>query len=537
MQRRKFISSAAVVTGGTLIASKTPLFSNVNSKDGDIRIIPAWDDEGMPFHHSWSGLGNIDQMRWIIRGDMQDQLDIFRDELGLKHVRAVGIFDDDLFVYANDPTNFLKKIQGDGKRPNWRSPFNIYDTLIDKGLAPIVTPCFMPSAFASGTKTVFATQQNVTPPEDWKTWEKFISNFILSLKDRYGADLLKTWYFEVWNEPNLDGFWTGGKAGYWELYKVLYSTIKNLDPDLRIGGPSTARSEWVTDLLEFGDKNNMQPDYLIGHCYNNDSANAPLSPFEGPQGDKENKSPHFLSGVVRGISKIIRDSGFEGEFHMNEWGSTWHPFSPTRESANEAAYIVKTMSEVSQEADYFAYWCLSDIYNQVGYGKETFHGNYGMMSFDGLRKPNYFAHQLLSKLGHERIPIQNNLNDRLTNTIATRSDKGVQVAVSKYCSEYHPGDHVATRKVHIRLPHGIDRNSIKVYKIDSSHNNILSEWRSIGSPVYLQKDEREILLSRNNFSATSEDYELIESSNTIEAEISMEVPGVVLLEVKWSTAG
>ncbi|NJK98539.1 MAG: hypothetical protein HC905_29715 [Bacteroidales bacterium] len=191
----------------------------------------------------------------------------------------------------SDPTNFRKKVIGDGKRINWRSPFYIYDTLVEKGLAPIVTPCFIPARLASGPETVFATRNNVTVPRDWKEWERFVADFVNSLVDRYSIDVLKSWYFEVWNEPNLDGFWKGGQEGYWELYKILYSTIKNIDPGLKIGGPSTARAEWISDFLEFGANNNMHPDYIIGHCYNNDSASNPLSPFEGPQGDKETNRP------------------------------------------------------------------------------------------------------------------------------------------------------------------------------------------------------------------------------------------------------
>ncbi|NJK98538.1 MAG: hypothetical protein HC905_29710 [Bacteroidales bacterium] len=149
---------------------------------------------------------------------------------------------------------------------------------------------------------------------------------------------------------------------------------------------------------------------------------------------------------MKGVRKILTDTGFKGEFHMNEWGSTWHPYSPTRESANEAAFIVKTMNEVSQEADYFAYWCLSDIYNQVGYGKEAFHGNYGMMSFDGLRKPNYFAHQLLSRLGREQVAVSGKDIDGLTHALAAKSDKGMQVAVYSFINEWVPGDATPKKK-------------------------------------------------------------------------------------------
>jgi xylan 1,4-beta-xylosidase len=160
----------------------------------------------------------------------------------------------------------------------------------------------------------------------------------------------------------------------------------------------------VLDLVNFGHKNDCEPDYIITHIYNNDSEVAALSPFDGPQEDKASTSPHFAAGVMRGVRRELDVRDFKGEVHWNEWGRSWLPHDPVRESANEAAFVVKTMSEVSQLADYFAYWCLSDVYDQLGYGRETFHGNYGLLNLQGLRKPAYHAFQLLSLLEKSACP-------------------------------------------------------------------------------------------------------------------------------------
>lgn len=215
---------------------------------------------------------------------------------------------------------------------------------------------------------------------------------------------------------------------------------------------------------------------------------------------------------------------------MNEWGLSWHPFAPVRETANEAAFILKTMSEESQCADYFAYWCLSDIYNQVGYGKEAFHGNYGMISLDGLRKPNYFAHQLLSRLGTERVETSGNSLNELTNAIATKSEKGVQVAVYGFVNDYSPGDATPKQKITVNLPATIDPVTIKIFKIDSVNNNILSDWKGMGSPAYLKPKEKEFLLAKNEFAASSEKPKITKKADGFELAIDMEMPGVILVE-------
>lgn len=91
---------------------------------------------------------------------------------------------------------------------------------------------------------------------------------------------------------------------------------------------------------------------------------------------------------------------------------------PQEETALEAAFIVKTMIEVSLEADAFAFWCLSDIYNRGGLQSSEFQGNYGMLSLHGLRKPAWFAHMLLERLGKESAPVSG--GDDLTVSLATR---------------------------------------------------------------------------------------------------------------------
>jgi xylan 1,4-beta-xylosidase len=313
---------------------------------------------------------------------------------------------------------------------------------------------------------------------------------------------------------------------------VVHGAIKSVDPSLRVGGPSTAHSVWLRDLIDFGSKNNCMPDYIVGHIYNNDSAAGdPLSPFDGPQGDKENKSPHFLTGITRGARKLLDEAGFKGEFHMNEWGLSWHPFAPVRETANEAAFIVKSMCEVSQQADYFAYWCISDIYNQVGYGREAFHGNYGMISLDGLRKPNYFAHQLLCRLGNEQIPFSSVGADSQTNVIVSRNNNVLQILAYAFDIEYQAGDIAGSCQIEVEIPANANIQAASVFRIDSRNNNILHVWKEMGSPAHPKLQEVKQMIDVNNL--TSEPFRgpINKVQQGLAIKLDFETPGVILIEV------
>ncbi len=498
----------------------------------ELIIRPLYHIPGIKFRHTWKGLGNIDQMRWMGRKDCLKHLESARKELGINHIRAVGLYDDNLFVLGRDPVNFENHKEGD-YRTNWQYIDYIFDELLDIGISPVFTTAFMPSALASGTQTVFDTRNNVSLPRSYDQWAELVSTTLKHNIYRYGNTRMKQWYYEVWNEPNLGAFFGGNKEDFFKLWQTTWNAIKSVDPDFRIGGPSTARAEWIPEFIMFARENNCMPDFLVGHIYNNDSEFAALSPFSGPQEDKMNKSPNFIGGVIKGVKEIAEEHNFGGEIHWNEWGRSWLPYDPLRETANEAAFIVKTIGEASQYADYFAYWCLSDIYNQLGYGAETFHGNYGMMNLQGLKKPSYFAHQLLGNLDNKRLQIMAIPEDQQLNAIATCEDKSISVMVYSYDHNFelhYPSKSVCIK---IELPAGFDLSAseIKLYRVSQEQNNIVKYWEKSGSPAYIRYEERELWKENNCLEDDDSKFTITISSGISQLEFDMLTPGITLVKI------
>lgn len=479
-----------------------------------------------PLRHSWEGVVNVDQFRWFVRGDMQDQLRLAHRELHARHVRAVGIFDDELRVLGSDPAAFRKPKRD--PRPNFQLTDYVIDTLLDLGIRPMFTTCFTPGVMASGTQTVFATKGRVNLPKDMGEWSNLVTTAVRHVTERYGRDEVRQWYFEVWNEPNLSGFFAGDQQDFFNLWKATTAAIKAVDSAYRVGGPSTARAEWIADLIDFGRKNDCVPDYLIAHIYNNDSESKPLSPFDGPQSDKTSKSPHFASGVVRGTRRLLDEIGFKGELHFNEWGRSWFPCDPMRETEAEAAFVVKTMAEVSNLADRFAYWNLSDIYDQVGYGHEAFHGGYGLLNLRGLRKAPYHAFELLSMLGTQRVPVAvEGGNALLTGAIATPDASAVMIY--QYRHDPEPGSHTR-QKVRLWLPAGADRT--RLYRVGHDENNILRIWEAMDRPDYPTRQQLKELHRVNGLQSAPEGAIHIEGKDgQLIAEFDLPDPGVAL--VSW----
>jgi xylan 1,4-beta-xylosidase len=153
------------------------------------------------------------------------------------------------------------------------------------GVKPFVEISFMPKKLALRPQDLHAFwyKQNVSPPKDYAKWDALMTAFAQHLVDRYGIDEVASWYFEVWNEPNID-FWTGRPAQqtYFELYDHTARALKAVNERIRVGGPATAQAAWVDAIIAHATQNNVPLDFVSTHVYGNDVAkmsSATTAPF------------------------------------------------------------------------------------------------------------------------------------------------------------------------------------------------------------------------------------------------------------------
>jgi xylan 1,4-beta-xylosidase len=454
---------------------------------------------------------------------MQAQLRMARDELGVRHVRACAMYSPDTYVWEKALKDWRRPEEERPRKANWQLIDLSIEALLEMGLKPIYTTCFTPAGMTDDPTRCWPDGNRTGMPDDLNQWQDFVSEGIQHHIDRYGMEEVRSWYFECWNEPNLKGcFFGGSREDFFRLWSATWHAVKRVDSRLRFGGPSTARGEWIPEFLEFTKKDQTEPDYLVTHIYNKDSEGEALSPFDGPAADRVKDSPHYATGVIRGVTRYIRESGFSGEVHWNEWGRSWFPMDLSRHTALDAAFIVKTMAEVSQLADYFAYWCLSDIYNQAGLQSSEFQGHYGMLSLHGLRKPTWFAHQLLNRLGPRQLPVDG--NSALTATLATRSDQGFQLLT--YAFPNDPEAAPVQETITLTLPE--NRHAVQLYRLGERENNIIAHWQSMGSPAYPTPDQiRELIKSNVLQAVATRDY----TTENRSFQFELERPGVAFIEL------
>ena len=218
-----------------------------------------------PFPHFWERMFGSGRAILSLRDNYREDLRAVRSITGFEYVRFHAIFHDEVGLYNQDKSG----------TPFWNFSYvdQIYDGLLANGVRPFVELSFMPNQLASGPPVDFFWYKlNPAPPTDYARWADMIDAFVRHLLARYGAAELEQWYFEVWNEPNLP-FWTGtpAESTYYALYDLTARTIKQADPKLRVGGPSTAQTAWVDRFIAHCIQAGIPFDFVSTHIYGNES--------------------------------------------------------------------------------------------------------------------------------------------------------------------------------------------------------------------------------------------------------------------------
>src|SRR5918994_1965725 len=238
-----------------------------------------------PLPHFWEHTVGSDHAPVALRADWQRQLQRCHEELGFQYVRFHGLLYDDMGTLVRENDKLLY---------SFFNADQIFDYLLSIGMKPFVELSFMPPTLASGRKTVFHYQANVTPPKDFKRWASSIREFVAHLVERYGSKEVRQWFFEVWNEPNIKHFWTGTQRDYFKLYRYTAEAIKSVDGSLRVGGPATAKSKWIDEFVDFCEHNHVPLDFISTHHY-------PTDDF----GKEDDKTEVKLSLSQRGILREV----------------------------------------------------------------------------------------------------------------------------------------------------------------------------------------------------------------------------------------
>jgi xylan 1,4-beta-xylosidase len=429
-----------------------------------------------------------------LRADWQRDLAVVRRECGFEYVRFHGLLQDELGVYTEDARG----------RPvyNFQYVDALYDAILRTGMRPFVEFGFMPQRLAGGDKYVFWWKGNITPPKDYDKWSQLVKALVGHWTARYGADEVGRWYFEVWNEPNLkDGFWSGDQAEYFKLYEATARAVKSVSPGYRVGGPATAGRAWVNETIDFATRGRVPLDFITTHDYGVEGRGFDES---GAQQLYLDTRPEAIVGGVREVRARIDSSAMPRlPLHYTEWSTSYSPRDPVHDSYVSAAYILSKLKGAEGHADSMSYWTFTDIFEENGPVPSPFHGGFGLINFQGLRKPSFYAYQFLNRLGDDELASGD------ADSWACRGARGAQVLFWDYTPpQTKESDQVffkrdipakdagAVRLELSGLPAG--NYTLNVYRVGYQVNDVYADYLKLGSPPALTREQARALAEKND---------------------------------------
>lgn len=477
-------------------------------------------DSGTPLHHFWSEVAGAGRAAEGLRADWQAQLAHVVDTVGYRYLRFHGLFHDDMFVYREEAGVVT---------PYFQYLDELFDALLRLGIRPFVEFGFMPKELARETNTVFWWGGHGSPPLDMRKWQDLIAATVEHWIERYGLEEVLTWYFEVWNEPNLGPFFRGTRSEYFELYRATATTVKAVHPGLRVGGPATsnfvpdARFDgevedtsqhavvleaadlgqlewhpvWLEAFLQFCEDNSLPVDFVSSHPYPTDWA---LD--EHGRGERLTRPVDATPTDLRTLRRIVDASAYpHAEIHLTEWSSSSSPRDYTHDSVPAATFIVKANLDSIGLVDSLSYWTFTDIFEEGGAGQEPLHGGFGLLTQHGVQKPSYHAYRFLNALGSTLIA-QGPMG------VVTRGDTGVTAIFYNYPAaqplsvpaSFDSRDIAdATlalgepRTISVSITGLIPGTTFDLETVDGGSGDVVAAWRARGAPRNLSRADADAL--------------------------------------------
>lgn len=505
-QATRFLLLVILVFFLTSTSLRLPAQAGDSSKDSQVVVVDA-SAPAHPFPHFWEKMFGSGRAILTLRDDYRRDLREVKGITGFEYVRFHAIFHDEVGLYDEDA-------QGNPLY-NFSYVDQIYDGLLANGVRPFVEISFMPKKLAARDALhAFWYKQNVSPPKDYARWDALITRFAQHLVERYGIGEVSQWYFEVWNEPNID-FWVGDpkQATYWELYDHTARALKAVSSRLRVGGPATAQAAWADAFIKHCADRKVPVDFVSTHVYGNDKS-------EDVFGTSENIPRNQM--VCRAVKKVHEQIQASANPQLpliwSEFNASYANEPAVTDTVYMGPWLADTIRQCDGLVDMMSYWTFSDVFEEQGVVKRPFYGGYGLLAEDGIPKPAFAAFELLHHLGDERLAV-----DSDTALVTRRKDGSLVIAVWNYAP---PGESGETKTVTLRFK-GEKVKRASISRVDREHGDVQAAYEKMGAPSF--PTQAQIVALRN-----AAELPAAEVRDLRDGELSVPLPahGLAVIEVK-----
>ncbi len=401
---------------------------------------------------------------------------------------------------------------------DWTLTDRIFDTYLARGLKPYVQMGFMPEALSINPanyphdpppeKLVFPGEGFSYPPKDYAKWGELCYQWAQHCAEKYGKAEASSWYWEVWNEPNIS-YWRGTPAEFHKLYDYAVEGVRRALPTARVGGPETAGGPGGAFLRDF-----------LEHCLHGvnsvtGQAGAPLDFISF----HAKGSPKFENGHVRmGISNQLNDidrafaviASFPefkgkpiviGESDPEGCAACQGPQNGYRNGTMYSSYTAASFARKHELADKHGVNLEGALTWAFEFENQPYFAGFRVLASNGIDHPVLNVFRMFGKMSGKRLPTRSShgvpLDTMLLTGVRTEPDvsamaslngKRLYVVLWHYHDDDLPGPD-ATVSCEIRLPMANGTAMVRHYRIDAAHSNAFEVWKQMGSPQHPTKEQ------------------------------------------------
>jgi xylan 1,4-beta-xylosidase len=452
---------------------------------------------------------------------------------------------------------------------SWAILDRIFDAFHASGVKPLVEIGFMPEALSARPEPYRhdfprGKVNNIYtgwayPPNSYPKWSELVFQFVHHLRDRYGDAEVKTWLWEVWNEPDI-GYWQGAPEEYFKLYDFSVEAVLRAFPEARIGGPDTTgpgNSKAADFLRAFLEHCAHQGNYATGKT----GSRLDFISFH-PKGSPTWQGDHVQMGISRQLAAI--EQGFKIVASFREWKQTpvilgesdpegcaacsakENPQNSYRNGPLYGAYTVEALNNVLVLAQQEHINLLGVVTWAFEFENQPYFAGFRELATNGVDKPVLNAFRMLGLLGNERV--QATSSGSLTtedivrngvralpdiNAIATRKDHEIEILVWNYHDDDVLFPAAPIDLAISGLPTTAKRGLLEHFRVDSDHSNAFTEWKETGSPQSPTDSEYKRLESAGQLQLLNSPAWVEMQQGSVRLQFTLPRQSLSLVRVSW----
>ena len=448
---------------------------------------------------------------------------------------------------------------------DWTLTDRIFDTYLARGLKPYVQIGFMPEALSTHPQDypqnpppdekVWPGSGFSYPPKDYASWGQLCFQWARHCAEKYGSAEAASWYWEVWNEPNID-YWKGTRQEYFELYDHAVHGVRQALPSARVGGPETAGGPGGSFLHDF-----------LEHCAcgTNFATRQTGSPLDFIAFHAKG-SPEFLDGHVRmGIQHQLGDidrafavvAGFPefkalplviGESDPEGCAACQGLENGYRNGTMYSSYTAASFARKHALADRHGVNLIGALTWAFEFENQPYFAGFRVLASSGIDHPVLNVFRMFGRMQGQRLAAESSGGTSLdtllqsgvrgepdVSALASREGNTLWIMLWHYHDDDLPGPDAAVT-LHLNglpEPAASRRYTVRHYRIDAQHSNAFEVWKGMGSPQTPTSAQYAALEQAGQLTEIEAPDTVTPQNGAATVPILLPRQAVSLLEIEW----